>query len=51
MDILYLLVPLSLVLVALIGWAFWWSVDAGQLDDLDSPGHSVLMDDDTPPRG
>ena len=29
MDILFLLIPLSVVLVFVIGWAFWWSVRAG----------------------
>ncbi|HEV2220753.1 MAG TPA: cbb3-type cytochrome oxidase assembly protein CcoS, partial [Casimicrobiaceae bacterium] len=29
MDILYLLVPLSLVLVFLIGGVFWWSLRSG----------------------
>jgi cbb3-type cytochrome oxidase maturation protein len=51
MEILYLLIPLSLVLVVLIGLAFWWAVQAGQLDDLDRPGQAILMDDDTPRPG
>lgn len=46
MEILYLLIPLSVVLVFLIGVAFWWSVRSGQFDDLEGPGHRVLMDDD-----
>jgi cbb3-type cytochrome oxidase maturation protein len=45
-DILYLLIPLSLVLVVLIGAIFWWALDSGQFDDLDVPGHAVLMDGD-----
>lgn len=46
MDILYLLIPLSLVLVFLIGAIFWWSLKSGQFDDLEGPGYQVLMDDD-----
>lgn len=46
MDILYLLVPLSVVLVLLIGALFWWSLQNGQFDDLDSPGRKVLDDDE-----
>jgi cbb3-type cytochrome oxidase maturation protein len=46
MDILYLLVPLSIVLVFLIGAGFWWSLKSGQFDDLDGPGYRILMDDD-----
>jgi cbb3-type cytochrome oxidase maturation protein len=46
MDILFLLIPLGLVLVAVIAWFFLWSVKSGQFDDLEGPGHSILMDDD-----
>lgn len=46
MEILYLLIPLSVVLVFVIGGAFWWSVDSGQFDDLDGPSHRILQDDD-----
>ena len=47
MDILYLLVPLSVTLVFLIGAAFWWSVRSGQFDDLEGPAHRILSDDDS----
>jgi cbb3-type cytochrome oxidase maturation protein len=50
MDILILLIPLSLVLVGGIAWILLWAARSGQFDDLDGPAHSVLMDDDTPPR-
>lgn len=46
MDILYLLIPLSVVLVFLIGAVFWWAVHSGQFEDLDGPAHQILMDDD-----
>jgi cbb3-type cytochrome oxidase maturation protein len=49
MDIVYLLVPLSLVLALLIGAAFWWAVGSGQFDDLEGPAHRVLDDDDRSP--
>jgi len=29
--------------------AFFWAVGSGQFDDLDSPGVSVIMDDDSKP--
>lgn len=48
MEILYLLIPLSVVLVFAIGGLFWWSVKSGQFDDLEGPAHRVLMDDDQP---
>ncbi len=52
MDVLYLLVPLSVVLVFLISVVFWWAVHNGQFEDLDGPAHQILMDDDEarPPR-
>lgn len=49
MDILYLLIPLSVVLAFLIGAAFWWAVRSGQFDDLDGPAQRILRDDDSPP--
>jgi len=47
MEILYLLIPLSVVLVFLVGVAFWWSVAHGQFDDLEGPAHRILSDDDS----
>lgn len=49
MDILYLLVPLSLVFVFLIAAVFWWALHSGQFDDLEGPAHQILLDDDDPP--
>lgn len=46
MEIMYLLIPLSVILVFLIGAIFWWSLRSGQFDDLEGPGYRVLMDDD-----
>jgi cbb3-type cytochrome oxidase maturation protein len=46
-DILLLLIPLSVVLVLLIGAGFWWSVASGQFDDLEGPAHRILADDDS----
>lgn len=49
MDILFLLVPLSLVLAIAIGVALWLAVDGGQFEDLDAPAMRVVADDDRPP--
>ncbi len=46
MESLYLLIPLSVVLVFVIGIAFWWSVRSGQFDDMEGPAYRILMDDD-----
>jgi cbb3-type cytochrome oxidase maturation protein len=48
MESLFLLIPISLLLIALLAWIFYWSVKAGQFDDLEGPGEAILMDDDTP---
>ena len=45
MSILFVLIPLTLLLVVLAGWAFFWAVSAGQFDDLESPGWEVLRDE------
>jgi cbb3-type cytochrome oxidase maturation protein len=46
METLYLLIPISVVLVFVIGIAFWWSLRSGQFDDLEGPAYRILMDDD-----
>jgi cbb3-type cytochrome oxidase maturation protein len=52
MEILYLLIPLSVVLAFVIGAVFWWSVQSGQFDDMEGASHRVLQDkDDAPTRG
>jgi cbb3-type cytochrome oxidase maturation protein len=48
MESLFLLIPLSLVLILLLAWILHWSIKSGQFDDLDGPGQSILMDDDSP---
>ena len=48
MEIIYLLIPLSLLLVGVIVWIFLWAVRSGQFDDMEGPAHQILMDDDAP---
>ena len=48
MDILYLLVPMSLVLVFVVAFVFWRALEGGQFEDLEGPAHAILMDDDRP---
>lgn len=50
MDILLLLIPLSLVIVGVVAWIMLWAARSGQFDDLEGPAHSVIMDDDSPPK-
>ena len=51
MDILYLLVPLSVVLVFVIVGVLAWSVWSGQFEDIEHQGERILEDDDRPPNG
>jgi cbb3-type cytochrome oxidase maturation protein len=45
MSVIFMLIPLTLVLVGLGCWAFFWAVGTGQFDDLDSPAWDVLSDE------
>ncbi len=46
MSILYLLIPLSLILLGLAVWAFFWAVKHDQFEDLEGPAHRILFDED-----
>jgi cbb3-type cytochrome oxidase maturation protein len=46
MEILYLLIPISLVIVALAVGVFFWAVKSGQYDDLEGPAWRILYDDE-----
>jgi len=46
MESLYLLIPVSVILVFVIAGLFWWSVRSGQFDDLEGPAHRIIMDRD-----
>lgn len=48
MDILYLLIPLSAVLVLLILGVFAWAVQRGQFEDLDDAATRILDADAMP---
>jgi cbb3-type cytochrome oxidase maturation protein len=48
-NILYLLIPLGLVLVAIMVAAFFWATKSGQFDDLQTPAVQILLDDDSKP--
>lgn len=44
MDILYLLIPLSVILVFFILGGLWWAIFGGQFDDIDFEGERILKD-------
>lgn len=49
MGSLYLLLPLSVLFVAIIGVAFWWAIFSGQFDDIQNAANTVWADDDSSP--
>lgn len=46
MSVLYLVLPISLLLVIAAVGSFVWAVRNGQLDDLETPRLRMLLDDD-----
>ncbi|MBO9538376.1 cbb3-type cytochrome oxidase assembly protein CcoS [Herbaspirillum sp.] len=48
MEALYVLIPLSTVLVFLAIGVFFRASDGGQFDDLEGPALRILHDDDSP---
>jgi len=47
LDIIYWLIPLSIVILAVAVYIFFWAVKDGQFNDLDSPAVNILLDDDS----
>jgi cbb3-type cytochrome oxidase maturation protein len=45
MDILYLLIPVSVVLVFAIIGIFWWALHSGQFDNVEREGERILRGD------
>ncbi len=50
MESLYLLIPLSLVVLAIAVAIFFWAVNSGQYDDIDREGERILFDEDGQPQ-
>jgi cbb3-type cytochrome oxidase maturation protein len=48
MESLYLIIPLSGLVVIGIALAIVWAVRSGQFEDLDGPPNRILFDDDRP---
>jgi cbb3-type cytochrome oxidase maturation protein len=41
-----MLIPLTFVVMTLAAVGIFWAIRSGQYDDLDSPAHQILRDDD-----
>jgi cbb3-type cytochrome oxidase maturation protein len=48
MDILFLLVPLSVLLALAVMALLAWSVWSGQFEDVEKEGQRILQDDEQP---
>ena len=46
MDIIFLLIPVAIILVAVATYGLHFSLKNGQFDDMDSPASQILFDDD-----
>ena len=44
-EILYLLIPLSVVLVLFIVGGLWWAIYRGQFESVEQEGERILRDD------
>jgi cbb3-type cytochrome oxidase maturation protein len=51
MDILFLLIPMSVVLVLAIMGVFAWAIQSGQFDDLEREGGRILEAEGPPVDG
>ena len=47
MEALFLLVPLSIIIVFIAIWVFFGMSDSGQFDDMVGPAWRILQDDDS----
>ncbi len=47
MNIIYFLMPLALTLAGLFVLGFAFAAARGQYDDLETPAHRILLDDET----
>ncbi len=45
MEVIFIVLPLALVLAAVACAAFYWAVNRGQYDDLDTPPLRILFED------
>lgn len=51
MNILYLLIGCSILLALVFLAAFFWAVNSGQNDDMQTPAMRILFEEDVPEKG
>jgi cbb3-type cytochrome oxidase maturation protein len=50
MNVVIILIPVGLLVAGAFLSAFIWALNSGQFDDLETPAHRILFDDDTHAR-
>jgi cbb3-type cytochrome oxidase maturation protein len=45
MDILYVLIPLSVIMAIVVLGGIWWAVYHGQFDNIEEEGQRILEED------
>jgi cbb3-type cytochrome oxidase maturation protein len=50
MEVLYLLIPLSLVFITIAVYVIYLAIKSDQFDDMEGPAHRILMDDQSQRR-
>ena len=45
MDILFILIPLSVVMALIVLVGLWWAVYKGQFEDIEEEGKRILEED------
>jgi cbb3-type cytochrome oxidase maturation protein len=48
MEVIYILIPLAIIIVAVAIGIFFWAVKSDQFEDLDRQGHNILFEEDQP---
>jgi len=46
MNIIYFLIPITVIIAELLILLFMWTIKSNQFDDLEGPAYKILMDDD-----
>lgn len=46
MNILFFMVPAAIIVAVIFVIAFIWATKKGQYDDLETPAHKILIDDE-----
>lgn len=50
LEIIFITIPVTLIFIGVGAAIFFWASKKGQFDDLDSPAHRILFDDDIAPN-